>query len=279
MEKLKIALVQMQSIVGAIDDNLAKMKNFILQAAEAQVDIICFPELSVTGYCNKTAVNFQEEIPGKSSNYLSQLAKEYGLMILAGICETSGEEKPFISQVLFLPDGEMVTYRKTHLGVSERQYFKQGDAFLDFAADKAHLGVELCWEMHFPEVTTILTLKGVEVIFVPHASPVIAGDRKKVWLKYMSTRAYDNCVFIAACNALGENGCGTTFSGGAMVIGPKGEIVAQDDALEPSMLVAELDPERLNRVRYGQRQSMRDSFYLNYRRPELYADLLKAKKI
>ncbi len=273
MEKTIIALVQMQSIVGAIEDNLAKIGYFVQEAHKQQADFICFPELSVTGYCNKTAVNFQEPIPGASSKKLSQLAQDNQIAILAGICEENAGDKPYITQVLCLSNGEIIKYRKTHLGVSEQSYFSAGDCFMVERTNCGAIGLELCWEMHFPEITTILTLNGAEIIFVPHASPIIAGDRKEVWLRYMSTRAYDNCVYLAACNALGENGCGTQFSGGALVIGPKGEIITEDFSGKEGMLVAALDNETLNRIRYSERRSMRDSFYLNYRRPELYGDL------
>jgi predicted amidohydrolase len=173
------------------------------------------------------------------------------------------------------PDGTLEKYRKTHLGKSETPYFSPGDELPVFKSPKALFGIAICWDLHFPEVTAILSIRGSEIVFAPHASPANVKDRRRSWLKYLAARAYDNSVFIAACNLIGENGAGQGFCGGAMVLDPRGDVLAEDFSGDESLLIAELDPELINTIRRQQGKSMRDTFFIKGRRPELYGDLVR----
>jgi predicted amidohydrolase len=260
---------------GNINNNIKKINDYTRQAVEKGVDIICFPELCIQGYHREKSPLLAEPVPGQSSEIIRRLAVQEGITILAGLAEQSGTDRPYIAQLVAVPDGNLAVYRKTHLGKSEKPYFSPGDKLPVFKCGKASFGVEICWDLHFPEVSTILSLQGAEIIFAPHASPTIVGDRKNIWLKYLAARAYDNTVFLAACNLVGGDGTGQSFCGGALVIDPKGNIVAEDFNGGESLLVADLDPTLLNTIRRRKSDSMRHIFYLGGRRPELYGELLK----
>lgn len=275
MEKMRIALVQMEALVGQTSLNLQKMQNYIQQAAEQKADLICFPELSVHGYSRDSSLLPAEPVPGDSSGAISQMAREAGLVVLAGLAEKSAGEKPYITQLVVYPDGRVLRYRKTHLGKSELPYFTAGDELPVFTGEKGKFAVEICWDLHFPEVTTVLSLKGCEVVFAPHASPTVVGDRRQIWLKYLAARAYDNALFVAACNLIGGNGLGHLFGGGAMVIDPKGNPIAEAFDHQEGLLLADLDPTLINTIRSQQSRSMRHIFYLGARRPELYRELTR----
>jgi predicted amidohydrolase len=275
MQTIKIALVQMNSIVGKTKENLQKIAKYTKEAAEQSVNIICFPELAVHGYSREETALYQEPVPGDSSNYLSNLSRHHNIVILAGIAEASEiPAKPYITHLATFPDGSVGKYRKTHLGSSEEPYFTAGNELTTFETAQAKFGLQICWDLHFPEISTIMSLEGAEIIFAPHASPCIAGDRKEMWLKYLTARAYDNAVYLATCNLIGENGHNHHFSGGAMVIDPKGNVIAEDFNNQQSMLVVELDPELINNIRYKKTTTMKNIFYLQARRPELYKKLL-----
>jgi predicted amidohydrolase len=122
-------------------------------------------------------------------------------------------------------------------------------------------------------MATIYSLKGAELLFAPHASPVVAGDRKEIWKRYLGARAYDNSVYLGACNLVGPNKRGKEFSGGALFFGPKGEVLAENFQTEEQLLTADLSAERLNLLRNPNRVSMKDSFFLADRRKELYREL------
>lgn len=278
MKRLRIALVQMQAEFGAVGKNLRKIEDYTKEAAKKKVDLVCFPELCVQSYSRERSHLYAEPVPGESTHFIAGLAREHGITVLAGLAEKPpfgdpAGEKPYISQLVAFPDGSLQKYRKTHLGRSEALYFASGDDLPVFTCDKASFAVQICWDLHFPEVTTILSLKGAELIFAPHASPSIVGDRREIWLKYLAARAYDNAVFVAACNLIGEDGAGNTFCGGALVLDPKGNIVAESFNGNENMLVAELDPVLLNTIRGREAETMRNSFFLAARRPELYGDL------
>lgn len=274
MRKTKIALVQMNSLLGQTKTNLQKIKYFTTQASRQNVDIICFPELAVQSYSRDQSHLYAEEIPGPSSIFISNLAKTQQITILSGIAEKSPvKDKPYITHLTAFPDGSVARYRKTHLGSSEQPYFTSGNSIDVFTLDKVNFGIQICWDLHFPEISTIMSLKGAEIIFAPHASPRIAGNRKEMWSKYINARAYDNAVFVVTCNLIGPNGQGSHFSGGAMVIDPKGNIIAEDFNNQESMLVTELDEKLINLIRYKKATSMKNIFYLKARRPELYKEL------
>ncbi|MBE3587230.1 MAG: nitrilase family protein [Thermoanaerobacteraceae bacterium] len=275
MKDLRIGLVQMQVTIGDIKTNRQKMAAFVEEAAGKGVEAICFPELCLQGYNREKAGDYAEPVPGESTHLFSRLARSHNMIILAGMAETSGRGNPYITQVIAYPDGRIDRYRKTHLGRSERPYFTPGDSLPVFETERVRFGVEICWDLHFPEVTTVLSLKGAEVIFAPHASPTIVGDRRDIWLKYLSARAYDNTVFVAACNLVGAAGENQQFCGGALVIDPKGNVIAEDFLGREGLLVVDLKAELLNTIRQGRARTMRHSFYLLSRRPELYGPLVE----
>ncbi|AGL01800.1 nitrilase family protein [Desulfoscipio gibsoniae] len=275
MEQLRIALVQMNAQLAQTKNNLNKIEIFTRDAAGQKADIICFPELCVQGYSRNYSGPTAEPVPGPSAGRIVDMARRYRIVVLAGVAETSPTGRPYITQLAAYPDGKLLKYRKTHLGNSEKPNFTAGSELPVFSHAKTKFGVQVCWDLHFPEVTAILSLKGAEVIFAPHASPTIVGDRREIWLKYMTARSYDNAVFVAACNLVGEDGTGHAFCGGALVIDPKGNVVAEAFNNREELLVADLDPVVINTIRRRESGSMRHSFYLDGRRPELYGELSK----
>ncbi|MEL7565429.1 MAG: nitrilase-related carbon-nitrogen hydrolase [Dehalobacterium sp.] len=274
MKDTRIALVQMQAETGNIKHNLSKITDFVEAAAGKRVNIICFPELSITGYNKTKGLLIPEGVPGTSSDYISGLARRSGMVIMAGIPEKSHRDKPYISQLVAFPNEQVFTYRKTHLGKSEVEAFSPGDTLPVFTGDTAKFGVGICWDMHFPELSTVLALKGAEIIFTPHASPQVMGNRRESWLKYLTARAYDNGVFVAACNLIGSDGGNKEFCGGALILDPKGNVVTESFSDKEDILVADLDSRLVNNMRRQERKVMSASYFLEFRRPELYHELV-----
>ena len=110
---------------------------------------------------------------------------------------------------------------------------------------------------------------GADIILMPHASPLTGQRRRSVWDRIVPARCSDNAVFAILCNASGENGCGSTFGSGASIVDPRGRVVAEDYS-QCCMVTAELDPEDMYRLRAPGHDSMRDVYFLDRRRPELY---------
>ena len=98
---------------------------------------------------------------------------------------------------------------------------------------------------------------------------------KEIWLRYLGARAYDNSVYLGACNLIGSNGKAKEFSGGAIVIGPKGDLFNESNVGEEGILAATLSADRINLLRSPDRASMRDTFFLADRRKDLYHELIE----
>jgi len=272
----RIGLVQMESIVGDTERNFQRITQLAEVAQKQGISILCFPECALDGYSPQHASEMGDTLDSSWISRLRECSQDLGITLLVGMVEQEkNRDKPYISQVILSPEEETSVYRKAHLGRSESEYFTPGDCFPIFSAHGLTFAVGICWDWHFPEMAAIYSLKGAEVMFAPHASPVIAGDRKEIWLRYLGARAYDNSVYLGACNLIGSNGKTKEFSGGALVIGPKGELLNQSYLGEEGILATTLSAERINLIRRVDRTSMRDSFFLADRRKELYQELVE----
>ncbi len=272
----KIGLVQMESVVGQTEQNFMTITHLAEVAQKQEISLLCFPECALNGYSPHDGLEIGESLESTWIKRLSECSSDLGLTLLVGLVERgSGHNKPYISQAILSPGEVPTVYRKVHLGRSELDYFSPGNCFPIYSAHGTTFAVGICWDWHFPEMAAIYSLKGAEILFAPHASPVVAGDRKEIWLRYLGARAYDNSVYLGACNLVGSNGRSKKFSGGTLVIGPKGDQLNQSEMSQEGILAATLSAERINLIRRPERSSMRDSFFLADRRKELYHELLE----
>ena len=166
MEDIRIAMVQMTCRVGDVEGNLATMDRFCAEAAVAQVDIICFPELNVCGYnAGDPSKPDSEALDGNSVRSVEALAGKHGLTVLAGLLERGTNGIVYNTQIVCDPEGLMGSYRKTHVPTTEIGTFCHGDELPVFDHPKVRFGIEICYDTHFPEVSTLLAEKGADVIF------------------------------------------------------------------------------------------------------------------
>lgn len=274
MAGLRIAAVTMRSAIGKKAENLSRMEVLVRRAAENGARAVCFPELNISGYnLRKDQEGIGESIPGPSSEAVWQMAQKNEVLILAGLAEEK-EGAIFISHFAASPGGILGVYRKIHLGTQEEGIYRAGKEAPLFRYSGIPFGIELCFDGHFPELSTVLALKGAEIIFIPHASPRESGEEKrKRWLRYLSARAYDNSLFVVACNPTGKTENGLAFPGAALVLDPKGEVLASNQGQEEEVVFADLPRETLLRVRENPH-----GFFLKKRRPELYSEPLKNSK-
>jgi len=266
MEDLRVAAVSMLSAIGNKAENLSRMESLVRKAVQSGAQAVCFPELNISGYSlKKNQAGIAEAIPGPSSEAVWQMAQKNEVLILAGLVEKKDGEI-FISHFVASPGGILGAYRKIHLGTMEEGIFQTGEECPVFRYRGTSLGIELCFDGHFPELSTILALKGAEIIFIPHASPRESGDEKRGrWLRYLSARAYDNSVFVVACNPTGKTENGFVFPGAGVILDPKGEVLASSQGEEEELVHGALRKEALLKVRENPH-----GFFLNRRRPEIY---------
>jgi N-carbamoylputrescine amidase len=267
MKPVRVATVIFNAPSGRAAENLARMETWVASAREEGAVIVCFPELNVTGYGTGLEVSdWAAEIRGGIAEPLTAMAARHEAVILAGLVERGASGRLHASHVVVSPAGPIGVYRKLHLAPPEKKIFTPGDRIPLFEAAGVRFGIQLCYDAHFPELSTRMALDGAEVIFFPHASPRGTPEEKlSSWMRHLPARAFDNGLFVVACNQAGENGTGLTFPGVAMAIGPDGRILAEHRSGEEGLLVVDLRDEDLAAVRS---HPMR--YFLPNRRPEIF---------
>lgn len=257
----------MYSHIGNTDLNLKKMMTFIEEAAKEKTDIICFPEMSLTGYTSEYGPENILSVDDSRIMALKDAASAKNICIIFGFIEKSSTDLPYLTQMIVCPDSKSMKYRKTHLGMRESAHFTEGNSIDILETEKAVIGVALCWEAHVPDIFTVLRGIGAELIFIPHASNLGGVRRKETWLRYFPARSWDNDVYIAACNSIGNNEIGSRFGGGSIILDRKGIVVFENFNGIESIDIIEL--EGFNRDN-GSPDNMRDINFFQRRRPELY---------
>ena len=267
MDEMRLRMVSMGSVVGDIEGNLRTMVSHCRNAASDDVDLICFPELSLTGYSMPDSRSFALSDGDAPIAELSDLSAEIGMAVCFGYVDSGNR----ITQAI-VEDGRIVgRYSKTHLGEREVGVMEPGSDFPIIRTSKANVGISLCWEAHFPEISGTYALEGADLILMPFASGLGGERRQSSWDRFLPARAYDNTLFVAACNASGENGRGVTLGGGACIYDVRGFRMAAAEGM--CEVTAVLDPEQMDRIRVGHYESMRDVYFLDKRRPGMYGRL------
>jgi len=267
MQDIRIAAVIFNSIVNRPQNNLDRMVPLIKEAKKQNAKLICFPELNVTGYSTRADIeDAAEPVPGPISRRLQQMAHAFQIVILAGMAEKDQSGRIYASHLVVTPQKISGIYRKLHIAPPELGIFSAGKAIPLFEAEGVNLGIQLCYDVHFPELSTRMALDGADIIFMPHASPRGTPQEKfDSWMRHLTARAFDNGIFIVACNQNGDNQKGLDFPGIAMVIGPSGNVLKNNISGREAMIVTDLKADVLAAVR-GHRMR----YFLPNRRPELY---------
>jgi N-carbamoylputrescine amidase len=271
MRDLLVAAVCMHSEPGEVEKNLEGMEFFVHEASEKAADAILFPELSLSGYTLKNPEKIYD-LPrsGRIVEKIVRMANDAKVIIMAGMVEILHEGRPYITQVVAGPGGLLGLYRKTHLSPPEKEKYREGDGLNVFHEGDVTFGLELCYESHFPEISTVLCLKGAEILFMPHASPRGDPDGKmKSWLRHLPSRAFDNGVFVVACNQVGKTREGFLFPGVILALDPQGRVLENYSGNEERMVLVELKAKVLQETR-GHRMK----YFIPHRRRELYRDIV-----
>lgn len=228
--EITIATVQMKPELGNSENNLIKMSEFVSKIASQQkVDLIIFPELATSGY--ELGVKFTEiaqRVPGPAINLMAQRAADAGVYIAFGLATKEKVESIlFNSAALVGPEGELLgSYNKVHLRGEERMAFREGFKMPVIDTEIGKIGLMLGWDLAFPEVARSLALEGAELLCVMSNWETAHMDE---WKTYVRARAYENAMFVAAANRVGED-VTMNFGGESMIVGPRGNVFA---SIEP----------------------------------------------
>jgi predicted amidohydrolase len=228
--------------------NLDKCVDFTRRCVAATgAELVVLPESATTGFTPDCSVeelwDLVSELPGPVIEPLQDVARELGVHVCVGTYER-GPERGVVynASVLISPAGELLgVYRKTHPFCSEAVsgggWVTPGDSVTVCDTELGKIGMIICFDGDYPELSRIQAVQGAEVILRPSAL-LRSAD---IWELTSRARAYDNHVFVIGANATGIDSAGVIYFGNSHIVTPIGHIVAKAASHE-SWVSARLDP-------------------------------------
>lgn len=218
-----VGCVNFSPVWGDKKRTLAKLEANVVEAAAQGIDIVVFPEGSLTGAsgCDacraeqgpcETHLELAETVPGPATDHIAGLAADHGIYVIFGLPERDADEPRVLynAAAVIGPEGLLGAYRKVHLGtlpwVTEGLVFRPGDRLPVFPTRFGPIGVQICYDFWFnPELSRILALKGARLILNPCGT--FAGPGKREYMvQTTSVRAQENLVYAASANLVGGPG-------------------------------------------------------------------------
>ncbi|NIM20646.1 MAG: hypothetical protein GTO51_10520 [Candidatus Latescibacteria bacterium] len=236
---MKIGFLQLRPKFGEVKENVRSALSLLKNVSDAT---IVLPELFNTGYLFRNLEELKELAEPINRGYtvpaLKKVAKQRGLNLAFGMAEVKNR-KYYNSSVLITAKGKVYSYQKTHLFDREKLFFQPGTkAYQIYPVDGTKLGMMVCFDWIFPEVTRILALKGAQIILHP-ANLILPWGQDA-----MRTRSIENRVFSITANRIGTEKRGNlslSFSGRSQIVDPKGNILASAGERSESLKIVEID--------------------------------------
>jgi predicted amidohydrolase len=268
-----VAVAQIEPQLGEKERNLETCVQRVEEAAAAGAQLLVLPECAVPGYMFDSADEarpFAEEIPGPSTEILERESRRLGLHVVCGLLERDGDSLRNAA-VLVGPDGLVGAYRKTHLpflGVD--RFVVPGDELPVYETPLGRIGLEICYDLRFPEVTRTLALRGADIVAHPTNFPMAAKIQTEL---ITVARAAENRIYLLTANRVGKERW-AEFCGWSQIVDPYGTRLAEAGESEEALLVADVEIEKARDKDYvipGEYEL----YLFGHRRPELYGALVE----
>lgn len=251
---MKISLEQMYPTLGDVEKNISKIVDRIDNGIKNNVDLIIFPELSLTGYCMEEMVfdiameNFPEVLLEKSNK----------IDIVVGIAELGPEEYPYNS-AFYLSQGKIIhKHRKVYLpnyGIfTEGRYFMEGDSFTAFDTRFGRMGLLVCEDAWHQSASYLLAQDGAKCIINICNSPArLTGEKETLsenWKTLTKASSISNGIYNIVVNRVGVED-GIAFWGNSFVVSPFGKIDIQGEYFQEESIFYDLDKNAVKRARFS----------------------------
>ncbi len=257
--KVKIGLVQLNPKLGDVQNNLDQHLQKIDEAAGQDIDLLIFPELSLTGYRLRDLAYDVWIRPDSSDPIFSQLLEaSLKIDLVFGFVEADVREKFYIASA-YLSGGELIyLHRKVYLPTygmfDEARYFAWGDSVRAFDTRFGRVGLLICEDFWHVSPPYLLWLDGDDILIFTSASPSrgVATEQKigsAKWVEHIS-QAYASIFtnFVIHCNRTGFED-GVNFWGGSTICDPEGNLVVQGPYYEEALVMAQIDLNQIRRTR------------------------------
>jgi predicted amidohydrolase len=271
---MRVAVAQIEPKLAEKERNLdvclARLEEAVAQGAE----LLVLPECAIPGYVYESAdeaLPYAEEIPGPSTATLEGACRRLDAYVVCGLIERDGDAI-HNTAVLVGPDGLIGSYRKSHLpflGVD--RFVQTGDELPVFDTPIGRIGLEICYDLRFPEVTRTLALAGAEIVCLPTNWPMAAAQNAEL---LAPARAFENRIYLLVANRVGRERT-AEFCGRSQIVDPTGVRLAETDATSEALLVAEIDVTRAREKSIVPAPGEYEMHLFGHRRPELYGALVE----
>lgn len=236
---MKVALVQNHPQFGMKERNIDELERLI---RSGHADLYILPEMAYTGYQLKNADELKtiaDKVDSRSISRFAKLSKELNAAIILGFPELAADGKIYNSSIFITPEGGRHIYRKTHSFYKEKLFFSPGNTGFDvYEWCGVKIGLAICFDWYFSESFRTLALKGADII--AHCSNLV--------MPYCQTvdfaRAIENRIYIATVNRIGteeRDGEKLTFTGGSVLVSPKGEYLIKAPVESTGIFISEID--------------------------------------
>lgn len=235
---MKLGVCQM-AISEKLDVNTKKIINFICKGAEQNIDIIGFPEMAVTGYTKEILSDENlNEMVNKSLFEIREVCNSLDIGVIVGH-PYKKDEKLYNSTSVFLPNGNTYTYDKMYPTEVELEYFEVGKKSpLVFTYGGEKIGVIICRDQNYPELTKELVKVGAKFIYILSAhfyKPKEARWKLEKNRAIPITRAVENSVHMLLSNFIGSH-LGMVSLGNSLIADPDGAVVSSAGECEETLL-------------------------------------------
>lgn len=255
-KNVTVGLVQMPT-VDDLNRNLDTAAAYVQKAAEGGADLVCLPEMFACPYQNEAFVRYREPAGGTVWKALSAMARQNGVCLIGGsFPEEDAEGCIYNSCFVFDPDGAQIArHRKMHLfdiDVKGGQRFKESDTFTAgkdvtiFDTPFGRFGVQICFDIRFPELGRLLSLKGAVGVFIPAAFNMTTGPVH--WELNFRSRALDNQAFYFGCSPARDVTAGYVSYAHSIAVDPWGTVMRQLDE-KPGLLIQTVDLSMADSIR------------------------------
>ena len=263
---MKVAMISARPHIGNKQSNLKTMEQYI---KKTPADVYIFGELFLTGYrCKDELRDLAETLDGPSVQQVKKIAQCNDCCIVFGmpLLDEKIAGLMYNAAILIHPDGKVNHYCKWFLinfgPFEEKLYFDEGETLEVFKTKFGKIGLFICYDIYFPEITRALSLQGADVLICISASP---STTREYFETLLPARAIENTTFVVYVNLVGTQE-DLIFWGGSQIFDPLGKLMVKAPYFKESIVTCDLDLTQLKRARAG-RAILRDI------RSELYQDL------